>query len=157
MGNLEKIARGERIRTIRLKLDLNQKDFGEKLHLKTSTISGYESGEADPKPDTLVQIAAIGGVTIDWLITGQETLKKQAEIAATVEPGTEEKKARLRVARERNILLRKVVEWMDETFTNNDEQALFFYEDLKERYPSFAEFVDKNRPGREKRETAASA
>lgn len=115
MENKEKIARGERIRTVRLGLNLNQKDFGEKLCLKTSTISGYESGESDPKPETLAQIAMLGHVSLDYLITGRELIKSKAVIAATVEPGTEEKRTRMRLAKERNILLRKVVEWLDET------------------------------------------
>ena len=64
---------GERIKAVRLRLGLNQEDLGEKLGgLAISTISGYESGDRPPRADTLAGIARLGGVSLDWLITGQE-------------------------------------------------------------------------------------
>jgi len=70
MENTERQKRGERIRAVRLRLNLNQTNFGKRLALKTSTISGYEAGDADPKPEVLHKIASLGGVSLDYLITG---------------------------------------------------------------------------------------
>lgn len=70
MENTERKKRGERIKAVRLRLDLNQTDFGKRLGLKTSTISGYEAGDADPKPEVLHKIALLGGVSLDFLIAG---------------------------------------------------------------------------------------
>lgn len=95
MEKIERKARGERIRQIRLGLDLNQEAFGHKLGLKTSTISGYEAGDAEPKPGTLAAIAALGEKSLDWLITGKEPgagngeaqAIQRGEVAASIEPG----------------------------------------------------------------------
>jgi len=80
MDNEKKSNIGERIREIRLRLGLNQTELGEKLGgLAISTISGYESGDRPPRADTLSCIANLGGVTLDWLITGKEALHSDTQ------------------------------------------------------------------------------
>lgn len=65
--------RGKRIKAIRKKIGDNQKEFGVRLGgLGTSTVSGYETGDVEPKCNALQKIAELGGVTLDWLITGKE-------------------------------------------------------------------------------------
>ncbi|MDF1578405.1 MAG: hypothetical protein P1P81_08190, partial [Desulfobulbales bacterium] len=98
------------------------------------------------------KIAEFGGVSLDWLITGREQTRANGEIAATIEPGRadiREQLARVERGREssRNVFVKQIVAWMDEEFSEEDERALFFYEDLKDRYPSFAKFMEKKRPG----------
>ncbi|MDH5525442.1 MAG: helix-turn-helix domain-containing protein [Desulfobulbaceae bacterium] len=83
-----KIERGARIQAVRKNLGLNQEQFGKKLGgIAKSTISGYESGDTDPKPETLAQIAKLGNASLDWLITGDEWIKKavQARVRAEKE------------------------------------------------------------------------
>lgn len=58
---------GERIRKIRG--EMTQKGFAEALGIKQNAISRYESGRI-PDDVTLNKIAALGGVTIDWLLRG---------------------------------------------------------------------------------------
>lgn len=103
MKKTEREARGERIRQVRESVGLNQTDFGTQLGgIKTSTISGYESGYAEPKPNTLAAIAAIGNVSLDWLITGTERggaagqqPRHKGEIAASIEPGRRDVREKL--------------------------------------------------------------
>lgn len=140
---------GDRILSIRKKLEKTQTEFGDLLGgIKKSPISSYEKGDAYPRPDTLALIASLGKVTLDWLITGQEQENKT--LNGTIEPDNQETGENLKSypkVTEFNVHLRQIIEWMDAEFGQKDEQALFFYEDLKDRYPTFAEFMEKKRPG----------
>jgi transcriptional regulator with XRE-family HTH domain len=60
---------GERIRAVRGKK--TQTEFAKALGVKKQNyISRYERGRI-PSPDLLVQIARMGRVSIDWLLTGK--------------------------------------------------------------------------------------
>jgi transcriptional regulator with XRE-family HTH domain len=64
---------GKRIREVRTRLGKSQADFGEVIGgLKKSAVSTYEAGDSMPTVEALSRIAEIGGVTLDWLITGKE-------------------------------------------------------------------------------------
>jgi transcriptional regulator with XRE-family HTH domain len=63
---------GDRIKSVRLKIGAAQKEFGKNFDVSPSAISSYERGEKTPQVDTLAKIAAMGGVSLDWLITGKE-------------------------------------------------------------------------------------
>lgn len=41
--------------------------------------------------------------------------------------------------------LRWIVEWMNKYYGEHPSQSMYLYEDLKDRYPSFREFVEKKR------------
>ena len=70
--DLKKI--GKRILEIRtrLKPKVNQIEFGAKIGVSGPTVSNYEKGETDAGAKTLALIATIGGVSLDWLITGKD-------------------------------------------------------------------------------------
>lgn len=146
---------GSRIKQIRRRLEYNQTEFGTLLDVVASAVSAYERGEKHPTYENIIKIAGLGCVTLDWLIAGKEELRKNTDnnVAGTIEPGNDQAKTRLieagQKATARNIHLRQIIEWMDDAFGKNEEQALFFYEDLKERYPSFYEFMERKRPARE--------
>lgn len=60
---------GERIKYIRLQLQMNQTDFARKLGLKTPvSISNYENGTREPDFATIIKIAELGNSTLDWLL-----------------------------------------------------------------------------------------
>lgn len=61
---------GDRIRGIRKVLGLSQNELGESLNITGVAIGNYERGRI-PKGKTLQKIAEMGGVTVDWLLTGQ--------------------------------------------------------------------------------------
>ena len=93
----EKESRGKRVRDIRNRLGLSQEQLGKKLGgITKGSISGYESGDVNPTPEAIIELARIGDVSLDWLLTGHESAggkamgvstTKKGEIAATIEPG----------------------------------------------------------------------
>lgn len=49
------------------------------LDLSPSAISSYERGEKTPPVETLSRIAALGDVSLDWLINGEESSTDQGK------------------------------------------------------------------------------
>ena len=64
---------GERIRHIRNDISkLNQADFAEELGFsRVATISDYEKDKRSPDITALRKMAALGAVTLEWLLTGE--------------------------------------------------------------------------------------
>ena len=62
----EKISEfvGGRIRSLRRKHNLTQKELGEKLGVKHNTISSYEKGTNEPEQDILFSMDDVLGVSI---------------------------------------------------------------------------------------------
>lgn len=61
---------GKRVKTLRKHLKLNQKDFGERIGLKQTSISGLEKDEYIPRESTLKSICSEFNVNYLWLTTG---------------------------------------------------------------------------------------
>lgn len=66
-----------RIREAREQCGLTQAALAEQLGINGVTLSGYETGKHDPKSDTLVKIAQICNVTVDYLLARDSENKKQ--------------------------------------------------------------------------------
>lgn len=62
-----------RIREARELKGLTQAVLADKLGINGVTLSGYETGKHDPKSDTLVKIAQICGVSVDFLLGREDT------------------------------------------------------------------------------------
>ena len=63
---------GERIKSVRLSLNMKQGDFAHKLGLGSATaISRYEKEQREPDIAVLVKIAILGNIDLTWLITGE--------------------------------------------------------------------------------------
>lgn len=58
---------GERIRTLRLALPMNQREFAQRIGISQPTLSCYEKGTALPSVEILINIALKFGVSLDWL------------------------------------------------------------------------------------------
>jgi len=65
---------GERILTIRKRLKWSQDHLAKKVGTSAPIIGRYERNEIKPSIDTAKTIADILGVTIDFLITGNNTV-----------------------------------------------------------------------------------
>lgn len=59
---------GDKLREIREDLNMNKKDFAEKIGIKYSTYSNYESGIREPASDFLILISKKFDVSIDYLL-----------------------------------------------------------------------------------------
>lgn len=69
-----------RIREARRAKGLTQAQVADALHIKQATYSGYETGKRQPTPVTISKIAALLGVTGNYLL-GLDTDKKEEELA----------------------------------------------------------------------------
>lgn len=64
---------GARVRKIREKIGLSQKDFGKKLGVKNSTISEIERGNTRPTETILIAIEHVFGCPRAWVLHGDGT------------------------------------------------------------------------------------
>lgn len=69
---------GARLRHSREHAGLQQNGVAKKIGVHPSTLNKYESGEREPNADILAQLAALYGVTLDYLITGKETAPRKS-------------------------------------------------------------------------------
>jgi transcriptional regulator with XRE-family HTH domain len=70
MQELDKEAMGRRIRQIRLGARLRQWELAKLLGTTQSAVHKYEHGVV-PEPRRLVELARIGGTSIEWVLTGR--------------------------------------------------------------------------------------
>ncbi|WP_292300466.1 helix-turn-helix transcriptional regulator [Megasphaera sp.] len=59
---------GEKLKSCRKNMRLNQKEFGQKIGVAESTVSLYESNKRFPDADTLKKIANLFDVSLDYLL-----------------------------------------------------------------------------------------
>ncbi|MFZ4897298.1 helix-turn-helix domain-containing protein [Enterococcus durans] len=59
---------GERLKQLRNSRGWTQSQFGEKINVTKASISGYENGTRSPDKETLVKIAEIFNVSVDYLL-----------------------------------------------------------------------------------------
>lgn len=104
----------------------------------------YREGKRTPTIENLIKIAAARNVTVGWLAAGegeQRTAKTKTDLKSTnIEPGSGEEKIT-----GHNIHLRQILDWMNAEFGEDDEEALFFYEEMKDAFEDFAEFIEEKK------------
>jgi len=61
----------DRIKEVRKKLGMTQTDLANELGLTQNSILKYEKALSSPTTENIVKIARLGGVSADWLITGE--------------------------------------------------------------------------------------
>jgi len=66
---------GSRIRELRAKIGLSQKDFGSRLGVTAQKISAVEGEITRPDVEFLVAVRSEFGVSADWILTGEEALQ----------------------------------------------------------------------------------
>lgn len=70
LKELDKEAMGRRIRQIRLAAGLRQWELARLLGTTQSAVHKYEHGVV-PEPRRLVELARVGGTSIEWVLTGR--------------------------------------------------------------------------------------
>lgn len=70
------MARYDRLRNIREDLDMTQADIGEKLCISQRTYAHYEAGTRDIPVETLIKLADLYNVNMDYLV-GRTDIKKK--------------------------------------------------------------------------------
>lgn len=64
-----------KLRELRKKCGLTMKELGAEIGVAESTISQYETGKRQPDYETLLKLGEFFGVSIDYILTGEETKK----------------------------------------------------------------------------------
>ncbi len=59
---------GNRLKELRLQAGLTQKQLGERINVTKSVISYYELQERYPSPETLIKLADVFHVSVDFLL-----------------------------------------------------------------------------------------
>lgn len=70
MIDLDKTAMGGRIKQIRLQAGMRQWELARILGTTQSAVHKYEHGVV-PEPRRLVELARVGGTSIEWILTGR--------------------------------------------------------------------------------------
>lgn len=67
----------EKIVLLRKNNNLSQEEFAHRIIVNRKTVSRWETGEALPSIDNLIQIAQVFNVSIDELVENDEELKRK--------------------------------------------------------------------------------
>lgn len=59
---------GERIKEVREALELTGEEFGKRLNVAKGTVSNWENNNRKPDAETLLRIADLGNVTVDYIV-----------------------------------------------------------------------------------------
>ncbi|WP_082631916.1 helix-turn-helix domain-containing protein [Cytobacillus praedii] len=62
---------GERFKSLRIKNNLKQIEFAQRVGISQSTLSEIEKGKSKPSVDTVVSTSNSFNVTTDWLLKGE--------------------------------------------------------------------------------------
>lgn len=69
-----------KIRELRKEKNLTQTDLAKRLNTTTSNVSGWECGKWQPDNDTLIRLAEILDVSVDYLL-GREAITPEERVA----------------------------------------------------------------------------
>ncbi len=76
-----------KIRELRKEKNLTQTDLAKRLNTTTSNVSGWECGKWQPDNDTLIRLAEILDVSVDYLL-GREAITPEERVAGASETKT---------------------------------------------------------------------
>lgn len=71
----ERVIRMLKLRELRKNCGLTMKELGAEIGVAESTISQYETGKRQPDYETLLKLGEFFGVSVDYLLTGDENKK----------------------------------------------------------------------------------
>ncbi|MEH7126001.1 helix-turn-helix transcriptional regulator [Bacillus sp. JJ1773] len=69
----------ERLKAVREKKDIKQNAAAKKVGIKNNTLSSYESGDRKPDYDTLIKLADLYEVSVEYLLRGKIEQKAEKE------------------------------------------------------------------------------
>ena len=75
---------GRRLRAIRQSINMTQKQLAGCIYVSKATISNYETGERQPSPEILVDLAKALHVSTDYLL-GIEGKKRSLDVSGLTE------------------------------------------------------------------------
>ena len=91
---------GQRLAVLRRSAGMSQAELAHRLQVSPSTVGMYEQGRREPSGETLVSLAALFGVTTDYLLTGKPSTAQDVRLLTELFDGCLEK-ARQRLEQRR--------------------------------------------------------
>ena len=79
------IAMGQRMLKRRQELGLTQEEVGERARLSMTQYSLIESGNSCARADSLLSISNVLGISMDYLLTGEESHRSHQELLCLAE------------------------------------------------------------------------
>lgn len=125
-----KNAFSDRLKQLRLSMNLTQEEIAQKIGLSTTGYYKYEVGKTTPKLDVIVKLKNVFKVNIDWLIDGTGPMFRVIEFNE-------------RILNNNDIL--DFFYWLNE-YPIVQFATLTFFEELKSKYPEM--FLNKNQKTR---------
>lgn len=81
----EKMILRERLISLRDQAGISQAELAERLDVSRQTVTSWESGKTAPTRDNLKSLAALYGVTMDWLC-GEDSAPYEKSVGAEQKP-----------------------------------------------------------------------
>ena len=94
---MDKKKIGLRIKHLRLKNNLSQKDLAAKLNVNPSIISDIECGKKTTTALILLELKRIFNVTVDWILTGELAVETDEDLEEMIEELKKNYTAKIRV------------------------------------------------------------
>ena len=69
------LAFGKRLKWARTEKGITQRDLEQQLGCSQSCVSRWESGQKYPKPETMLKISKLLGITAGWILFGDSKTK----------------------------------------------------------------------------------
>lgn len=107
---------GERIKAIRKEIGLNQTDFGSRIGLKQSTITGYENGTRIPNDAVNLSICREFGISYMFLVDGEGEM--------FIDDDDDTLSAIDRIMTGENEFHKKLLKWVATSFSDEELQLL---------------------------------
>ena len=79
---------GEKIKDLRIKNNLTQQDFADKFFVTRQAVSRWEQGKSIPGIDVLELIAKEFNVSIDYLVSEDDSIKQVEEKELQIDDNT---------------------------------------------------------------------
>ncbi len=79
----EKMKVSSQIKKYRKNAEMTQTELAEKLYTTRQTVSKWEQGTIEPNIDMLIQLAQLFDVSVDELVTGEQSISKSSQIQVT--------------------------------------------------------------------------
>ena len=94
---MDKSKIGARIKQLRFRNNLSQKELAEKLDVEPSTISEIECGENPPTTLILLKLKRFFNLNVDWILTGELPLEIDEDLKEMIEDFKNNESAKIRV------------------------------------------------------------
>lgn len=108
----------QRLKTLRAEHNMTQKELARRMNVARTTITGYETKNRQPSHEKLADMAAIFGVSVDYLIDEEESSFSLSPVA---------------LSRHERIIDEKVLRLYAQLTIGSKEDALDYLELLKLR------------------------